>query len=174
MSDAPFIATLKWIKNDSFCSGAIIAEDAILTAAHCLEDKKLSDIVVRVGSDYRNGGGVLFRLKSMTIHPSYVAATRDFDLAVLILEKKLVLKPQVTEIVILPTQNEEFTENEVGIVSGFELPTEKKAVNNLRGVPVSLVHSCAPHFPNSTKNSFCAKNIEENPTSCFGYSGGEN
>ena len=64
-------------RNAGFCTGALIEPDIVLTAAHCLVDKKTnapfdpSDIVFRAG--YRDGKSVAVRGALQTVvHPEFV------------------------------------------------------------------------------------------------------
>jgi len=72
-----------------FCGGAIIADNVVLTAAHCVQGDSAEDIHVGVlqqttiyGSD-TNANAALVDVQSITIHPSYGSIIDGNDLAVL-------------------------------------------------------------------------------------------
>nr|MBP6736735.1 trypsin-like serine protease [Paracoccaceae bacterium] len=88
-----------------FCTATLIADDLVLTAAHCLFDKEtgarhdIGDIEFRLG--LRNGRAEAYRgVKAAAVHPDYIYAGVDnldrvaFDLALLQLDQPVRL-PQV-------------------------------------------------------------------------------
>ena len=75
----------------AYCTGSLVAPRVVLTAGHCLE--AVANAVV-IGSDATKGVrvGVVARVK----HPQYTGEGKDFDFAVLVLER------DVTEAAPLP------------------------------------------------------------------------
>lgn len=72
------------------CSGALVAQDLVLTAAHCLTDKA-SYRVVAVGRSFK---GQSINVKAIAVHPTFVAGTTPrtqpgVDLALLKLARPL-------------------------------------------------------------------------------------
>lgn len=64
-----------------FCSGALIAEDTVLTAAHCLEGEDLAGLSFRLGEEPTTLG---VPIASASPHPRYAESKRgSYDLAVL-------------------------------------------------------------------------------------------
>jgi len=70
------VALIKSSTQKSFCSGALIAEDLVITAKHCLVDKKLSDFKVFLGEDDQDLSA------GQVIEPSHfeVRYTQDWDM----------------------------------------------------------------------------------------------
>ncbi len=68
---------------ETFCSGVLVGERAVVTAAHCLTNRRAEDIEVFFGEDTFATTGRFARVVSATIHPGYDADARSNDLAVL-------------------------------------------------------------------------------------------
>ncbi|XP_016949204.1 trypsin iota [Drosophila biarmipes] len=71
----PWSASVRYNKAH-VCSGCIISQTRILTAAHCVSDVGItpvaaSTLAVRVGTINQYAGGTIVNVKSVTIHPSY-------------------------------------------------------------------------------------------------------
>ena len=62
-----------------FCGGALIARDAVLTAAHCVWDD--APFQVRVGSDAVYEGGELLDVDEVVVHPLNDPDTDRYDLS---------------------------------------------------------------------------------------------
>ncbi len=68
-----------------FCSGALVARRAVVTAAHCLEHVTYaSEIEVFVGADVM-GDGTFVVAQAVTVHPDYDRALREHDVALIAL-----------------------------------------------------------------------------------------
>ncbi|XP_075168812.1 trypsin-like [Haematobia irritans] len=64
-----------------FCGGSIIAEDIILTAAHCMQVFEAHEFKVRLGASKYNMGGELVAVKSFKSHDNYNPNTKINDVA---------------------------------------------------------------------------------------------
>ena len=81
------------VQNDLFgrnvhaCGGALIAPDAVLTAAHCVEGESVSELSARIGGgDLDSTAARRAPIGEIIIHPDYESFTNDADIAVLLLE----------------------------------------------------------------------------------------
>src|SRR4051794_21713013 len=72
--------------NGQFCGGAVIAPQAVVTAAHCVEDTSAGDIDVLTGrTSLGGGGGQRVQVSAIRVHPGYSTRTSHDDVAVLLL-----------------------------------------------------------------------------------------
>lgn len=54
------------------CGGAIVTENCVLTAAHCVVDYKPKDLSILAGTNkLRGGGGERYYIQSIKVHPNY-------------------------------------------------------------------------------------------------------
>ena len=80
----PFAAAIGDAKASYYCGGTLIAPGVILTAAHCLTERRvaLSDLRVLVGSG--NAAGVT----AVVLHPKFDEQSLRYDAALLILDRR--------------------------------------------------------------------------------------
>ncbi|KAH8234375.1 hypothetical protein KR038_008732, partial [Drosophila bunnanda] len=82
IKEAPYQANII-VDGSPCCSGAIIGEKKIVTAAGCVYGCPTSSVRVRVGSSSREGGGTLARVCGISTQPQYSADRYDNNLAIL-------------------------------------------------------------------------------------------
>ncbi|XP_075978590.1 trypsin-7-like [Anticarsia gemmatalis] len=162
-------------QNDRFhCGGSIISNNYILTAAHCLDGVKVSQIVVRAGSAYQKKGTII-KIAYMILHPNYVSLTTDNDVAVMKTATPIEFN-DVTQPIKLPNNNRPLEVGSIITVSGWG-ETESSAESNILlavKVPVVSEERCYRVFPDRlTKNMFCAGGLQTGGKAvCYGDSGG--
>jgi V8-like Glu-specific endopeptidase len=143
-----------------FCTGALIAPDMVLTAAHCLFDKE-SGARIDAGqisflAGWRNGRAEAYRgVKRAVPHPEYVYGGHDrldrvaFDLALLQLDQAIRL-PSVTP---FETEAEPADGDPVGVVSyaqdRADVPSIQEVCHVLGREADVLVLSCNVDFGSS-------------------------
>lgn len=76
------------LSDRSICTGAIIGEDLILTAAHCVTGAKISEIEIKFDVAFYDAA-FTYHAKNIKVHESYSRINMRNDLALVLLDKKI-------------------------------------------------------------------------------------
>ena len=143
-----------------FCTGALIADDLVLTAAHCLFDKetgaRIDPTTIQFLAGWRNGRAAAYRGVTRAVaHPEYVYGGHEnvervaYDVALLKLDQPIRL-PSIHP---FSTEGKPATGDEVGVVSyaldRSEAPSLQQLCHVLDGRSGLLVLSCSVDFGSS-------------------------
>ena len=90
INDYPFMATIWYLEGDEFRfkSGAVyIGGKYFLTAGHCLKNRSIKMMVVRMGSNNLKRIPSTFRVVNAHIHPNFNSKNLINDIAILEVDK---------------------------------------------------------------------------------------
>ncbi|KAK4878214.1 hypothetical protein RN001_010720 [Aquatica leii] len=82
------------------CSGCILNENMILTAAHCVNRKKAKSLQVRAGSNHTKTGGIVVNVTRVLQHPRFYPYSLNYDVCILQLVASLTIKIKINLLLI--------------------------------------------------------------------------
>ncbi|XP_032682792.1 trypsin-1-like [Odontomachus brunneus] len=178
IEEHPYQVSLRQ-RNRHVCGGAIISEDWIITAAHCVQYAGSFPryLVIKAGTSDLNADGTVVRAKEIITHENYSRRNSDYDIAVVKLEERLVYNRQIKPIS-LALMADHYATHSVAVVTGWgALRSNGLSTNQLRKVEVPLVSNaeCSSLYENRTITSrmLCAGYTNVGgKDACQGDSGG--
>ncbi|XP_022900363.1 serine proteinase stubble isoform X2 [Onthophagus taurus] len=190
--DAPFgrwpwqvsVRRFGFLTSTHRCGGAILNENWIATAGHCVDDLMNSQIRIRVGEyDFSNMEEMLPHVErgvvSKIVHPKYNFYTYEYDLALVKLDKPLDFAPHIMPICLPGSDDLLVGENATvtgwgRLSEGGLLPTVLQEVH----VPIVSNEDCKSMFLQAGRHEYipdiflCAGHETGGKDSCQGDSGG--
>lgn len=110
-------AGIREVRDKGFrCSGAILSERWVVTAARCVVDFEINDLEIIYGSRTRNDGRVA-KVSDIFVHKKYNRNTFANDIAMLSTAARMKLSVNVAGPIALPT--EAAVAEQIALVSGW-------------------------------------------------------
>ncbi|GLV45228.1 epsilonTrypsin [Carabus blaptoides fortunei] len=160
------------VNDRHWCGGAVLNENTILTASHCIGTNEAKDFTVRVGSALHDKG-ISHGVDRIIKHPSYNPMNQAYDLAILKLSWPISFYARVQPVKIQP-EGEEVPAGTPAKVSGWGYIFEEAdfLTDKLRAVDVYTVSNaeCRKYFNQLTVDMLCAYGTQKD--ACQGDSGG--
>lgn len=171
VGEFPFIVSLHG-RSGHYCGGSLIADDWVLTAAHCMEGESAVKVVIGLHDQREPGNAEAIQSKRIIVHPKYNSSKVDYDYALIQLQKSSSYPPVALSNVDLPGKAEILS-----TVAGWGLTKETGGTlpRRLQKVDVPLVSraTCSKGYPGQiTERMICAGYEEGGKDSCQGDSGG--
>ncbi|XP_046457449.1 chymotrypsin-like elastase family member 2A isoform X2 [Daphnia pulex] len=155
----PFLVTLRkysenaqllqiGINYDEFCSGTLISDTKVLSAASCLEKMSLyemSGVTVAAGMTSNKETGVADvqmtrRISKVVLHSKFNAFTHANDIAIITLDAPVVLSRTVGTVCLPPASTEiDQYADQSAVIIGWGLPTSEAPFNKLSQGTVSIL-----------------------------------
>ncbi|RRO15720.1 serine protease [Saccharopolyspora rhizosphaerae] len=173
IADHPFTVALTTPDGQQFCGGSLVAENKVLTAAHCTDGQQAADIKVVSGrTTMSSSEGTVSDVTDVWIHPEYTDATKGFDVSVLTLGAPV----QEAPIELATADDPSYAPDTEATILGWGNTSEGgQQSDHLQkaAVPVSSDETCSQAYPEySNESMVCAGLPEGGVDSCQGDSGG--
>ncbi|XP_026316049.1 vitellin-degrading protease-like [Hyposmocoma kahamanoa] len=176
ISEAPYQVSLMYRGRHS-CGGTIVANDLIVTAAHCLMGSNPLDYQIRVGSSFNDNGGEIHSVREFIRHPGFNYMGMDNDVAILYLIAPMKFSKEVAPIDMME-KHEEIKDGEHTIITGWGNTREGGGIPQILQkvlVPKISEEVCRDAYEPSysiTPNMLCAGEVSGGKDACQGDSGG--
>nr|AAM10779.1 trypsin [Blomia tropicalis] len=177
--DAPYQVSLQ--RTSHFCGGSIIADNYILTAAHCIQGLSASSLTTRYNTLRHNSGGLTVKASRIIGHEKYDSNTIDNDIALIQTASKMSTGTTNAQAIKLPEQGSDPKASSEVLITGWgtlssgasSLPTKLQKVT----VPIVDRKTCNANYgavgAEITDNMFCAGILNVGgKDACQGDSGG--
>ncbi|KAJ2941536.1 hypothetical protein O0L34_g14589 [Tuta absoluta] len=174
ITEVPFMALYRPSNKSWGCGAAIVADQFLVTAGHCVKDTYDR---VTVGTDKALAGGNNCKIEKVIRHPEYILDFKciQYDIAVIKLKEKLVFNEKINKIN-MADSSMILNDGDMLQAIGFGLTEHSKNSNELLSVKLPFVNQkkCQKNYENYDwrirEEMMCAGG-ESGKGSCYGDSG---
>jgi secreted trypsin-like serine protease len=182
----PFLASLKMIKSkgnnkgEHFCSGALIHENYVITAAHCLHTKKPEDLLITFGlvklDDPENSISVVNRRAiKLIVHEKFNNNSVFNDIGLIKLNESIKSSSYVSKICLPKLTDSTIQNNSHALVAGWDYHNHSFALQQsflkVAAADDKICRKYIKNLPDNYTNFFyCAYGAKSNGC-CTGDSG---
>lgn len=182
----PWTVSLRFFSNNTvlshFCSGSLIYDNYVLTAAHCLYLVRKENIALTFGLNILNGTNVnfqVYRPEKIFIHEKFNQTKPLNDIALIKLSKRVNLANHVSTLC-LPDKDSDSVISKPALITGWGKTEEKVTIQTktLRQTTLKIINGdniCSKFYQKfDTSSLYCAYDVSANGRTgpCTGDSGG--
>jgi secreted trypsin-like serine protease len=165
--------------NQHICSGTILEDSYILTAAHCLKNRSSKDITIEAGMYYRSENGAIIRqVDHIYIHPNYAVHSNLYMNDIAILHVSLpfdIDDDRNISRTCLPSINSQSMNAKKYLSNGTRLAISGWDITHMLRFPRSQILQQAEIYVIGGKNSNCSVSDNERQLQfCAGRYGNDN
>ncbi|KAI9554581.1 hypothetical protein GHT06_019854 [Daphnia sinensis] len=173
----PSVASLRR-NGQFFCGGSLIAEDKILTAAHCVDkvsSTEMKQLTVELGMHKLNPSDAQIKksVRQITIHSGWDSNTNRNDIAILTLQSPVTYSKDISPICLPPVGlSDQFVSKDAAIIGWGTTKSGGSLPNVLQQATVKVLNNakCKESYPKLVNSMLCA--AAPKTDSCQGDSGG--
>nr|XP_003705466.1 PREDICTED: trypsin-7-like [Megachile rotundata] len=176
IDEHPYQVSVRF-NNRHVCGGAIISEEWIITAAHCVRSPIVRLFSIKAGTSDIREDGIVVVARDVISHEYYTRRSADYDIALIRLEKPLVYSSRVRPILLAPIADHYIAGSKAVVTGWGVLRSHGSLANQLRKVEVPLVSNveCSELYVTRpiTPRMICAGYVNlGGKDACQGDSGG--
>jgi secreted trypsin-like serine protease len=164
-----------------FCGGSVYSDKWIVTAAHCANGLKPSQVVITAGTSRLVASATRRNVKRIIVHKNYNSSITNNDIALIELLDPLPLDDQIKTVALLTPTAEStiLASNASFVVTGWGATTEGgskvrdlRYLENLPLIERTICNEPLSYDGRITENMICAGVLAGGQDSCQGDSGG--